>query len=205
MTSDAAFPTNDAMTRPLLEPLSDDHERPDEWSAPLGFVIGGMATYADQSKRDGHLAEQYFAAAEALVDAIVDQHVADYQVANAALFLYRHCLELLLKAGLPPQVRPKKDIHHLGNLAKSYAHHQQLAGYTLPGWVIRRCEELASIDPSSEAFRYGEYGDRKGKDGAPIVDEIHVDLIHLKAAMKALNAALVDQNWLIRMARGERP
>src|ERR1700694_3295183 len=34
--------TRDAMTRPLFEPLSEQHERPDEWSGPLGFVLAGM-------------------------------------------------------------------------------------------------------------------------------------------------------------------
>lgn len=193
-----------AMTQALFEPLSEKHERPDEWSGPLGFVIGGFAFLPTQAERDGSLAVQYFEAASALIDSILDKRVADYQVANAALFLYRHCFELLLKAGLPPVVRAKKDIHHLGNLAKSYAHHNQKSGQTVPAWVIKRCEELASIDPSSEAFRYGEYGTPKGSDGSPITDEIHVDLAHLRVAMLALHTALVQQNRMIRLARGNR-
>lgn len=196
--------TADALNRPLFEPLTEQHERPDEWSEPLGFVIGGFARPSMQAERDGALAEQYFAAAEALIDAILEKRVADFQVANAALFLYRHCFELLLKAGLPPKARAKKDIHHLGNLAKSYAHHRRQAGEVVPPWVIKRCEELAAIDPGSTAFRYGDYGVAKASDGSPIFDEIHIDLRHLKAAMLALNAAFVENNWLIRMARGER-
>jgi hypothetical protein len=197
--------TRDAMTRPLFEPFSEEHERPDEWSGPLGFVIGGMASYGIQAERDGALSEQYFNAATALIDAIIGRRIADYQVANAALFLYRHSFELLLKAGLPNKTRAKKDIHHLGDLAKSYVHHKNGAGATVPPWVVKRCEELAAIDPGSEAFRYGEYGTPKAKDGSAIEDEIHVDLFHLKAAMLALNTALVSQNWSIRMARGDRP
>lgn len=197
--------SKDAMPRPLFEPMDEKHERPDEWSGPLGFVISGFARPSMQAERDGALAEQYFAAAEALIDSILDQRVADYQVANAALFLYRHSFELLLKAGLPPKARAEKDIHDLGKLARSYAHHRQQAGETVPSWIIKRCDELAAIDPGSEAFRYGEYGTPKAKDGKPITDEIHVDLLHLKAAMAALNAALVEKNWLIRMARGDRP
>lgn len=197
--------TKEAMIRPLFEPLSEEHERPDEWSGPLGFVVGGMATHVVQTERDGALAEQYFKAATALIDDIISQRVADYQVANAALFLYRHSFELLLKAGLPPKVREEKDIHHLGNLAKSYAHHKKAAGQDVPSWVVKRCEELAAIDPGSEAFRYGEYGVPKAKDGSLMVNEIHVDLLHLKAAMLALNTALVSQNWSILMARGYLP
>jgi hypothetical protein len=197
--------TKAAISRPLFEPLSEEHERADEWSGPLGFVIGGFSRPSMQAERDGDLAEQYFAAAEALIDAIVDRAIADYQVANAALFLYRHSFELLLKAGLPPKVRAEKDIHDLGKLSRSYAHHKRQAGEAVPTWIIKRCDELAAIDPGSEAFRYGDYGTPKAKDGKPILDEIHVDLLHLKAAMAALHAALVEQNWLIRMARGERP
>ncbi|MBB4483516.1 hypothetical protein [Rhizobium etli] len=197
--------TEEAMTRPLFEPFSAEHERPDEWSGPHGFVIGGTATYAMQAERDGALAEQYFEAANALVDAILDKQVADYQVANAALFLYRHCFELLLKAGLPSKVREGKNIHHLGNLVKSYAHHKQQEGHVVPAWVITRCEELGVIDPGSLAFRYGDYGTPTAEDGSPIFDEIHVDLHHLKTAMRALNTTLVDQNWSIRMARGDLP
>lgn len=190
-------------TRPLFEPLSAQHERLDKWSGPLGFVIGGFARPSMQAERDGALAEQYFAAAEALVDAILDRRVADHHVANAALFLYRHCFELLLKAGLPSQARARKDIHHLGKLAQSYAHHKRQAGYVVPKWVIRRCEELASVDPGSKAFRYGDY--RAPETADKLVDEIHVDLLHLKAAMKALNTVLSEQNWLIRMGGGELP
>jgi len=118
---DADIFTRDATTRPLFEALTSKHARSDEWSGPLGFVIGGFAQPTIQAERDGALAEQYFNAANALIDAILERRVADYQVANASLFLYRHSFELLLKAGLPQKVRAKKDIHHLGDLAQSYA------------------------------------------------------------------------------------
>lgn len=205
MRTAAEIFTRAAMTRPLFEPLTEQHERPDEWSGPLGFVIGGFSRPAMQAERDSSLALQYFEAAEALVEAIVDKRIADYQVANAALFLYRHSVELLLKSGLPPTARAKKNVHNLSNLARSYAHHKQKCGMIVPAWVIHRCEELATIDPGSEAFRYGDYGTPQRKGHPPIEDEVHVDLFHLKAAMAALNAALVEQNWLIRMAKGERP
>ncbi|WP_293473512.1 hypothetical protein [Phenylobacterium sp.] len=168
-------------------------------------MIGGFATPVSRTERDGALAEQYFAAANALVDAIIDGRVGDYEVANAALFLYRHSFELLLKAGLPVKVRARKAIHHLGDLAKSYAHHKRVAGTIVPPWVVKRCEELATVDPRSEAFRYGDYRTPRTRDGSPIEDEIHIDLFHLKAAMQALSTALVSQNWMIRMARGDRP
>ena len=45
-----------AMTQALFEPLSEKHERPDEWSGPLGFVIGRFAFLPTQAERDGSLA-----------------------------------------------------------------------------------------------------------------------------------------------------
>lgn len=197
--------TKEAMTRALFEPLSEEHARSDEWSGPLGFVLGGFARPAMQAERDGALSEQYYNAATAIIDDILDRRIADYTIANAALFLYRHSIELLLKAGLPPEVRAKKDIHDLGKLARSYAHHRMDAGEAVPPWIIHRCDELAAVDPGSEAFRYGDYGLPKAKDGTPILDEVHVDLVHLRAAMLALNTALASQNWLLRIARGDRP
>lgn len=192
LTSTSACLTEAAMMRPLFEQLTEDHERLDEWSAPLGFVFGGMATYAEVSERDEQLAEQYRVAAEALVDAILEQRVVDHQLANPVLFLYRHCWELLLKAGLPSDVRASKNVHDLPTLAKSYAaHYRQRAGHDVPTWIMQRCEELASIDAGSTAFRYGECG-------AMLEGEVHVDLVHLKAAMKTLSAVLVEQNRLIR-------
>lgn len=173
------------MTRPLFEPLSEKHERPDEWSGPLGFVLAGMATYTEQRLRDAALAAEYFNAATALIDALIEKRVADYEIANAALFLYRHCFELLLKSALPTEARANKQTHHLGKLARSYAHYRKIAGKIVPAWVIKRLDELAAIDPSSEAFRYGEYETPLTEEGGALIDEIHVDLIHLKAAMFA--------------------
>lgn len=191
--------TDDAMSRPLSEPLSERHERVDAWSEPLGFVVGGMAHAARQVDRDGILAEQYFTAANALIDATAQGHVADYQVANAALFLYRHTFELLLKAGLPPAVRNAQRTHNLAALGQTYVQHRSSEGVKVPRWALRRLEELAALDPDSQAFRYGSSGI------ASKSDELHVGLFHLKASMLALYSALVEQNWSVRMARGDSP
>ena len=92
--------TEETMTRPLFEELTGDHAREDESSGPHGFAIGGM-----MQANTASLAEEYFAAANELVDAIKEKRVADYQVGNAALFLYRHSCELILKAAIPASKR----------------------------------------------------------------------------------------------------
>jgi hypothetical protein len=189
MGNDDSSPTQSAQSawRPLFEPVSEQHERQDEWSHPLGFVIGGMATRAIPAERDAALADEYFTAANVLLDAILDQRVADYQVTNSALFLFSHCIEMWLKAGLPLEVR-NENIHHLGKLAKQYENHQKLSGRAVPPWVIARCEELAAAGRHSQAFRYGEYGDY-GRENE-FLDERHVDLYHLRSVMTKLKAVL---------------
>jgi hypothetical protein len=71
--------TEEAMTRPLVEELTGDHAREDEWSGPHGFAIGGM-----MQANAASLAEEYFAAANELADAIMKKRVADYRIGNAA-------------------------------------------------------------------------------------------------------------------------
>ncbi len=106
MNTDDIF-TEEAMTRPLFEELTSEHAREDGWSGPHGFAFGGM-----MQANNASLAEEYFAAANALVAAIKDQRVEDYRIANVALFLYRHSCELLLKAAL---AEPRRT-HDLGEL-----------------------------------------------------------------------------------------
>lgn len=174
--------TKEAMTRPLFQEPTPDIERPDPWTGPKGFMLGGMS-HANTAS----LAEEYFEAANALIETIKRNEVEDYKVANAALFLYRHSCELILKAGLPPATLAKKRIHDLGKLADSFAHWvREHDGQQVPTWIISRLKELAAIDPGSLAFRYGAYldplnGGKPGLDG-----ELYIDLHHLQAAMKAL-------------------
>ncbi|MBX9452454.1 MAG: hypothetical protein KL801_11545 [Mesorhizobium sp.] len=189
--------TEEAMTRPLFEELNGDHEREDEWSGPHGFAIGGMMQ-ADAAS----LAEEYFAAANELADAIMEKRVADYRIGNAALFLYRHSCELILKAALP---RAKRN-HDLIGLANNFvAMVKEKYNEDVPIWITRRIKELAAIDPKSTAFRYGAYKAPIDAADRPIGFEAYVSVPHLKAAMLALNTALVSAVSEIRMARGERP
>jgi hypothetical protein len=185
--------TEETMTRPLFEELTGDHAREDEWSGPHGFAIGGM-----MQANTASLAEEYFAAANELVDAIKEKRIADYQVGNAALFLYRHSCELILKAALPASKRT----HNLTGLTDSFVKMvKDKFRQDVPAWVVRRMNELAAIDPNSTAFRYGNYGAPIDAGDVPIEFEAYVSLSHLQAAMLALNAALVSAVAEIRLGR----
>jgi len=189
--------TEEAMTRPLFEELTGHHAREDEWSGPHGFAIGGM-----MQANTASLAEEYFVAANELMDAIREKRIADYRVGNAALFLYRHSCELLLKAALPDAKR----VHDLISLTDSFVEMvKERYGQDVPAWIVRRMKELAAIDPNSTAFRYGEYRTPIDADDSPIEFEAYVSLPHLQAAMLALNTALVSAVAEIRMAQGWRP
>jgi hypothetical protein len=186
--------TEEAMTRPLFEELTGEHARDDEWSGPHGFALGGM-----MQANAASLAEEYFAAANELVDAIKDKRIADYRVGNAALFLYRHSCELILKAAIPAA----RCVHDLIGLADSFAAMiKEQYGQDLPEWVIRRLKELAAIDPSSTAFRYGAYGTPIDAADASIEFEAYVSLPHLQSGMLALNTALTSAVAEIKLARG---
>ncbi len=185
--------TEETMTRPLFEELTGDHAREDEWSGPYGFAIGGM-----MQANTASLAEEYFAAANELVDAIKEKRIADYQVGNAALFLYRHSCELILKAALPASKRT----HNLTGLTDSFVEMvKDKYRQDVPAWIVRRMKELAAIDPNSTAFRYGNYGTPIDAGDAPIEFEAYVSLSHLQAAMLALNSALVSAVAEIRLGR----
>lgn len=189
--------TEETMTRPLFEELTDEHAREDEWSGPHGFALGGM-----MQANAASLAEEYFAAANELVDAIKDKRIADYRIGNAALFLYRHSCELILKAAMPDAKR----VHDLIALTDRFVMMvKERYGQDVPTWIVRRMKELAAIDPGSTAFRYGAYGTPIDAADQPIEFEAYVSLSHLQAAMLALNTALVSAVDEIRMARGERP
>lgn len=189
--------TEEAMTRPLFEELTGEHAREDGWSGPHGFALGGM-----MQANNASLAEEYFAAANELIDAILNGRVEDYRIGNAALFLYRHSCELLLKTALPKHKRN----HDLVSLTKSFVEMVRTQyKEEVPDWIVRRMHELAAIDPKSSSFRYGSYGTPIDREGKPIDFEAYVSVPHLRAAMLALNTALVRVADEIKMARGWRP
>lgn len=189
--------TEEAMTRPLFEELTGEHAREDEWSGPHGFALGGMMQANAASRK-----EEYFAAANELVDAIKDKRIADYRIGNAALFLYRHSCELILKAAMPDAKRVHDLIALTGRFVVMV---KERYGQDVPGWIVKRIKELAVIAPGSTAFRYGAYGTPIDENDNSIEFEAYVSLSHLQAAMLALNTALVSAVAEIAMARGGRP
>jgi hypothetical protein len=170
------------MSKPLFIETPDDIGRLDPFDGPPGFLLG---PWGPPSKLD--LAEQYFDAANQLVERIKRQECEDYRLVYPVLFLYRHCLELVLKASM----NHKSSHHKLRNLADDYAqyvkkHYQQ----DVPRWIISRLKEMAAIDPGSMAFRYAEDRYNGNKACSPVDGDIYVEVCHLQKVMNALFGAL---------------
>lgn len=170
------------MTKPpLFRDAGEDDQREDGYSEPHGFLIGGMIAVERVE-----LADQYLKAADLLVASIRKKHVGDFEIAYPVLFLYRHALEVLIKHFIGREVNH----HRLDALADDLVgfvrdHH----GEDVPSWIVNRLREIARIDPTSEAFRYGE--DRyMSKDRSPVPYETYIRVGELHDVMNALYAAL---------------
>ena len=168
---------------PLFSDISEKHQRDDAFSGPYGFVVGGMCLPTNLE-----MAEQYLLAANVLADTILRQEQEDYRLANPVLFLYRHSLELILKALLPGAYTHHK-LSALGADFIAYVreHYQQ----DVPKWITASLDELAALDPNSMAFRYGEEKYGGSKQLSPVPGETYVDVGQLRKSINELFAALL--------------
>ncbi len=177
----------DTPYQPLFAEPTEDCEREDPFSGPMGFMFGGMFVPTRLE-----LSRQYFDAANLLLDAIKKQRVEDYALTNPALFLFRHALELVLKAILerrPGGAPAGHDLAVLLEYLQGFA--KDRFNQDVPEWIVRRIEEFAAIDPGSTAFRYGkDRYDGKGSKPTSIAEEVYVGLPHLQAVMEQLYTAL---------------
>lgn len=178
--------SRDAMRHPLFVEPTDAHQREDAYSGPFGFMLGGMVLPTRLE-----LSRQYFDAANELVESIKRLDHEDFTLANPVLFLYRHALELALKATLIFRPEGSATGHELGSLAKQFEAFI-LSSYKeqVPAWITSRLKELAAIDPGSMAFRYAEDKYDGAKKCSPVAGEIFVGLGHLQRVMADLYAAL---------------
>lgn len=175
--------TRDAMSRPLFEEPDDQMLREDPRSGPQGFLIGDPSVTPTRVE----LAQQFFDAAHLLLETIRRGEWADHRLVNPALYLYRHSLELLVKAILGSERRT----HDLALLADELDAAWAALGRVSPPWIIARLKEFAALDPNSTAFRYGENFDPATRQQtAPAASPLYVSVPHLQRAMVSLNAAL---------------
>lgn len=181
---------------PLFRGAGEDDQREDGYSEPHGFLIGGLTACWRFE-----LAEQYLKAANLLVESIEKKQVGDFEIAYPVLFLYRHALEVLIKHFIGREVNH----HRLDALADDMVsfvrdHH----GEEVPSWIVNRLREIARIDPTSEAFRYGE--DRyRSKDRSPVPHETYIRVGELHSVMNTLYAALRRAADIALQRRADSP
>lgn len=155
----------------LRTPLFQDvpEEIDEDWRH--GVLIGGMAC------RDlPQVARAYKTAADELLKQALSQfepHEIDYPI----FFLYRHCIEVYLKAMLasPPLT------HDLGNLIRLL---EEQVGAKISPWVKDRLWDFQRLDQHSDLFRYADL---------PAVGELWIDFHHLKLVMDRLTEAFDEQ------------
>lgn len=170
---------------PLSCPLFVEDEgqawRADEWSFPKGIARDGMIEGAT-GKRE--LADQYFDAAEAVVRLVMENAVPDYTVATPILYLYRHAVELYLKAaieaqtGRPYRWKKSENGHELDAIIRKAPH--------LSPEARARILELHTVDPKSTHLRFGS------RDAAFPGPEGWAEMTGFRDAMRALQAHLAE-------------
>jgi hypothetical protein len=136
-----------------------------------GVLIGGMA-----SQNWLQVARAYKKAADELLKqalSLYEPHELDYPI----IFLYRHTIEVYLKAMLnaPPET------HDLGRLMELLEQH---FGNKIAPWVKDRLQDFQRMDRHSDVFRYAE---------PPPDGELWVDFHQLKAVMDRLVEAFEHQ------------
>jgi hypothetical protein len=145
----------------LHSPLFQDPSDEMDLTWRHGAVIGGM-----HYRELADVARAYKLAADELVKLAMSKyepHELDYPV----LFLYRHTVELYLKAALekPPE---HHDLRMLIELLEGEC------GKKLPGWIKDRLRDLQRIDKMAAVFRYADL---------PSFCELWIDFHQLKTVI----------------------
>lgn len=168
----------EARTRPLFEEITPDIERPGAWSGPHGFLFDAMTLISRPE-----MSQQFLDAADHLVEGIRRLEHEDYRMGYPILFLYRHAIELALKAALHKEANHHRLDTLFGDLRRI---HRETTGREAPHWMSERIAELARFDPTSTDFRYPGIGAGGWKAAG-----LHVDVYHLRRAIHELHAGIV--------------
>ena len=136
-----------------------------------GVLIGGFA-----ERNLPQVAKAYKTAADELLKQALSKfepHEIDYPI----FFLYRHAIEVYLKAmlDLPPQT------HDLGKLVRLL---EEQVGAKIASWVKDRLWDFQRLDQHSDLFRYADL---------PADGELWIDFHHLKLVMDRLTEAFEHQ------------
>jgi hypothetical protein len=111
-----------------------------------GVLVGGMASAPD----DLELAQAYAEAAAQLIDLALESGEA-WRLTYPIFYLYRHALELYLKA----VVRPSRPRHELRPLIEEFEKLLREQMHTaIPAHLKDDLLAFATVDPDAQGFRY---------------------------------------------------
>lgn len=121
-------------------------ERDDEWSYPKSVSIGWPLLDAPTSDDFRDFSTRYFAAMRSICAVVEDNKVEDYVASYPIIFLFRHSVELALKAVILHQSGERAAGHDLSRLI------EKVSG--LPKWVETWIDEIHRLDTRSTGLRY---------------------------------------------------
>jgi hypothetical protein len=151
-------------------------------------------------------ASGYKAAADAVVERVEAKEESPDRVGNAVCFLYRHYVELMLKGlisvgtmlGSSKADYPKHHrIDELWRQCRPLLEKASPEGEKIDTDAVERCiKELASMDPSGEAFRFGE-----DKDGRPTIPRVtQISLTNMRDVMNRIAGFLEGSyDWMYEL------
>ena len=154
----------------VFEDVVHDTEEP--WAGEV--LVGGMASAPD----DLDIARSYVEAAELLVGEALESK-EEWRLTYPILFLYRHALELYLKAAVHPESR-SHDLGPLMNRLDKALRQRSEAG--IPPSMKKDLLALSAIDKDGQGFRYAR--DTKGNRRL-LPGENRVDLSELRRLMES--------------------
>lgn len=132
--------------QPLFEEPDERWERDDEWSFPKSVAIGWPLPNAPTPQDFRDFSNKYFEAMRAVCAVVSDNKIEDYVGSYPIIFLFRHSVELALKAVILHQTGNGASGHDLSKLSA------KVSG--LPAWAHAWIIELHRLDERSTGLRY---------------------------------------------------
>jgi hypothetical protein len=130
----------------LFEEPDERWLRDDEWSFPKSVAIGWPLPKKTTPQDFRDFSNKYFAAMRAVCAVVNDNKIEDYVASYPIIFLFRHSVELALKAVILHQTTNGARGHDLSKLSA------RISG--LPAWAEAWINELHRLDKSSTGLRY---------------------------------------------------
>lgn len=158
-----------------------------------GALVGGLVWLSHQAD----IARSYSCAADTLIEKAVEERLS-WEVVYPVIFLYRHAVEIALKALFP-------GVPHNHQLNKLIDQADVRIRAVLPtheaDWVKARLLEFVEVDPRSTAFRFAG----AKVDGVIRSDgEWWIDFPHLRQTMKIILPLLEVIAWGDPSSEAER-